>query len=101
VTLLVWLVLIAGIVTLVRVTIEAVQGDDSAFSLFWPLLITAAAGSALWRGVDRPPPPEPDPNLGYFAWLGRWVLVHPVRTVICVYCLAVLGAMVVGGLSEL
>jgi len=101
VTVLVWLVLIAGVATLVRVTIEVAQGDYSVVSLFWPLLITAAAGWALWRGVDQPPPAEPDPNLGYLAWLGRWVLVHPIRTIICVYFLAVLGGMVVWGLGEL
>ena len=95
VTVLVWLVLITGIATLVRVTVDVVQGDSSGFLLFWPLLITVAAGSALWRGVDRSPPPEPDRNVGYFTWLGQWVRVHPVRTVICVYFVGVLGWMVI------
>jgi len=45
VTVLVWLVLITGIATLVRVTVDVVQGDSSGFLLFWPLLITVAAGS--------------------------------------------------------
>ena len=50
VTVLVWLVLIAGIATLVRVTVDVAQGDSSGFLLFWPLLITVAAGSALLGG---------------------------------------------------
>lgn len=35
-------------------------------------------------------PPEPDPELGYFAWLAEWGRIHPVRAVFCLVCLAIL-----------
>ena len=102
VTVLVWLVLIIGVGNMVAGVVRLIQGDDLALGfLVWGFLFAATACWALYRGVDQPPPPEPDPNLGYFAWLGRWVLVHPIRTIICVYFLAVLGVMVVRGLGEL
>lgn len=52
------------------------------------------------RTVVRPPP-EPDPNLGYFAWLGEWGRIHPIRAVICVYFLLVLGGLVFAGIASL
>ena len=51
------------------------------------------------RTVVRPPP-EPDPNLGYFAWLGEWGRIHPIRAIVCVYFLAVLGSVLVGALAS-
>jgi hypothetical protein len=102
VTVLVWLVLFIGVGNMVAGVVRLIRGDDLALSfLVWGFLFAAAAGWALVRGVDRRPPPEPDPSLGYFAWLRQWVLVHPIRTVICVYFLALLGVMVVRGLGAL
>lgn len=46
------------------------------------------------RTVVRPPP-EPDPNLSYFAWLGEWGRIHPIRAIICVWCLLWLGMFLV------
>jgi len=46
-------------------------------------------------------PPEPHPDLGFWAWLGEWGRIHPVRAAICVFCLIWLAFLVVAGISLL
>ena len=46
-------------------------------------------------------PPEPDPDLSYWAWLGEWGRIHPIRGLFCVFIVAwllFLVAVVIGSL---
>jgi hypothetical protein len=46
-------------------------------------------------------PPEPDPDLSYWAWLAEWGRIHPIRGLFCVLALAWLLFFAAVGIGSL